>query len=107
MIITEESSFSDLIDSTGDDFRVFCGNKDLGYLSSLHNFLVQTYEQVRSVKDELVRKMAAKEIPTTDESKYTLNGLYSKLLKIEEKVFIVREIRDNLVKSLPGSLTAL
>lgn len=80
-----------LIDCTEEEFRKFCEDKDLGYVSSFHNLMVQTFNEVQKLKDELVSKMC-KSVEVNPEEKNVLNGLYSKLMKIEQKVFILREI---------------
>lgn len=82
-----------LIDCTEEEFREFCKDKDLGFVQSLHNLMVQTYNEVQKLKDDLVAFMGKKsKAERTEEEKSTLEGLYSKLLKIELKVFILRDI---------------
>ena len=80
-----------LIDCTEEEFHKFCMDKDLGYISSFHNLMVQTYNEVQKIKDELVEKMC-KTSEKSPEEQEVLNGLYSKLLRIEQRVFILREI---------------
>lgn len=82
-----------LIDCTEEEFREYCSDKDLGYISSFHNLMVQTFNEVQKLKDELVQKLAHKEsVDRTPEEQSTLEGLYSKLLRIEQRVYILREI---------------
>ena len=82
-----------LIDCTEEEFREFCKDKDLGYVSGMHNLMVQTFNEVQKLKDELVSMLAKKrKEEQTDEEKSTLEGLYSKLMRIEQRVFILREI---------------
>lgn len=82
-----------LIDCTEEEFREFCKDKDLGYISSFHNLMVQTFNEVQKLKDEFVSYMGGKSPEDqTDEEKSTLQGLYSKLMRIEQRVFILREI---------------
>ena len=89
----EITEMGQLIDCTEEEFREFCKDKDLGYISSLHNLMVQTFNEVQKLKDELVSLISKKSTADqTDEEKSTLNGLYSKLLRIEQRVFILREI---------------
>ena len=89
----EITEMGQLIDCTEEEFREFCKDKDLGYISSLHNLMVQTFNEVQKLKDELVSLISKKSITDqTDEEKSTLQGLYSKLLRIEQRVFILREI---------------
>ena len=82
-----------LIDCTEEEFREFCKDKDLGYIHSFHNIMVQTFNEVQKLKDELVVLMSSKgKENQTAKEKDTLQGLYSKLLRIEQRVFILREI---------------
>ena len=80
-----------LIDCTESEFLNYCADKDLGYLSGFHNLMVQTYNQVQSIKDELVAKMSKSEVQTLEE-KTTLEGLYAKLLRVEQRVFLLRDL---------------
>lgn len=88
------SELGQLIDCTEEEFHKFCMDKDLGYLSSFHNLLVQTYNEVQSVKNDFVEKMC-KSTEKSAEEQNVLNGLYSKLLRIEHRVFILRDIIKN------------
>ena len=82
-----------LIDCTEEEFREFCKDKDLGYISSFHNLMVQTFNEVHKLKNELVVAVGKKpKEEQTEKEKSTLNGLYSKLMRIEQRVFILREI---------------
>ena len=80
-----------LIDCTEEEFRKFCEDKDLGYISSFHNLMVQTYNEVQKIKDELVAKMRMSK-ETGSKEQEILNGLYAKLLRVEQRVFILRDI---------------
>lgn len=86
------SELGSLIDTNAEDFREFCKGEDLGYLSSFHNLLVQTYNQVKEIKDQLVAKIKVERLSEDSAEKKTLDGVYMKLMLTEEKVFIVREI---------------
>lgn len=82
-----------LIDCTEEEFREFCKDKDLGYISSFHNLMTQTFNEVQNIKNELVKVMSGKpRSERTEEEKNTLHGLYSKLMRVEQRVFILREI---------------
>ena len=80
-----------LIDCTEEEFREFCKDKDLGYISSFHNLMVQTFNEVQKIKDELIAIMS-KNPELRDSEQSTLQGLYSKLMRVEQRVFILREI---------------
>lgn len=87
-----KTELGQLIDCPEDEFRKFCSDKDLGYLSSFHNLMVQTFNEVQELKDSLVKALASKTEERTPEEQNTLEGLYSKLMRIEQRVFILREI---------------
>lgn len=89
--MSNTTEMGQLIDCTEEEFRKFCEDKDLGYISSFHNLMVQMYNEVQKLKDELVSKMC-KSAERKSEEQEVLNGLYSKLLRIEQRVFILREI---------------
>lgn len=89
--MSNTTELGQLIDCTEDEFRKFCEDKDLGYVQSFHNLMVQTFNEVQKLKDDLVANMC-KPSGKTPEKQNTLEGLYSKLLRIEQRVFILREI---------------
>lgn len=100
------SELGQLIDCEEKEFREYCKDKDVGYLSGFHNLLVQTFNQTQDIKDELVSKMSKTE-KESDEYKSCqsiLEGLYSKLMRIEQRVFILREEIDAR-KIIPKSTT--
>ena len=87
-----KTELGQLIDCTEEEFKKYCEDKDLGYLSSFHNLMVQTFEQVKGIKEDLVRHLAKKPtVERTQEEQSTLEGLYSKLMRIEQRVFILRD----------------
>lgn len=88
----KEMSLSDLIDSSEEDFNKFCEDKDLGYLNSFHNLMTQTFNEVQGIKDDLVDKIGKMEIELTEENKNILQGLYSKMMRVEMRVFILRDL---------------
>lgn len=83
-----------LIDCEEEVFNEFCADKDMGYISGLHNLMMLTFNEVKDIKDQLVAKMT-KEDGGSEEEKRVLNGLYSKLLKVEHRVFVLREIMES------------
>ena len=98
--MSNTTELGQLIDCTEKEFRKFCEDKDLGYISSFHNLMVQTYNQVQSVKDDLVAMISKQPDLQGEQEKSTLNGLYSKLMRIEQRVFILRElIKSREIKS--------
>ena len=98
--MSNQTEFGQLVDCTEDEFKKYCEDKDVGYLSSFHNLMVQMYNEVQGIKDELVRKIA-KDSHTREqapEEKFILEGLYSKMLRIEQRVFILRDlIKDRAI----------
>ena len=92
--MSNHTELGQLIDCTEEEFKEYCKDKDVGYLSSFHNLMVQTYNEVQKLKDELVSHIAkqSKNREQTPEEKSTLEGLYSKMLRIEQRVFILRDL---------------
>ena len=91
--MSNKTELGQLIDCSEEEFREFCKDKDLGYISSFHNLMVQTFNEVQKLKDELVSQMGKKDKSNrTEKEKSTLHGLYSKLMRVEQRVFILREI---------------
>lgn len=90
-------SVSHYIDCSEDEFREFCKDKDLGYINSFHNLMVQIYNQVQRIKDDVVAeaKNKGEDHEDYDNYKTSLESLYAKLLKIEHKVFILKEIQKS------------
>lgn len=90
--MSNTTELGQLIDCSEHEFRLFCADKDLGYIYSFHNLMVQTFNEVQKLKDDLVSKMC-KSVERNPEEQEVLNGLYSKLMRIEQRVFILREIK--------------
>lgn len=100
-VVTE---LGQLIDCSEEEFRKYCEDKDLGYISSLLNLMTATYNEVSKVRAELVEKYSPLEEKAPDPVQRegvveTLNGLYSKLMTIEQRVFILREAKE--LRQLP------
>lgn len=87
-----KTQLGQLIDCPEEEFRDFCKDKDLGYLSSFHNLMVQTFNEVQELKDDLVKNLAKKTGDNTPQEQSVLEGMYSKLMRIEQRVFILREL---------------
>lgn len=82
-----------LVDYTADDFRKFCADKNMGMLRSYENYFTILFERCTLTKNELRDKINAGQLSMQEERvKNTMNGMYSKLMKLEEKIFILREI---------------
>jgi len=93
-----ENGLGFLIDSSEEYFRKFCLAQSLGYLQGLKNVMLSVYNSVCDMKDSVVQKTADGEIAET-ESVSLLEGLFSKLMRIERCVFIVQEVIDIRIKS--------
>ena len=91
--MSDKTELGQLIDCTEEEFREYCKDKDLGYIQGFHNLMIQTFNEVQGLKNELVSKMSrVPEEQRTEQEKDTLSGLYSKMLRIEQRVFILRGI---------------
>ena len=96
----EFHSLGEIIDCSEDEFREYCSDKNVGYLTNLHNLMVQTYNHTSDTNKALVAKVSTMKKGSEEfiEAVSTLNGLFSKLLRIEQRVFIIRELIDKLNK---------
>lgn len=96
------NSLTELIDCKEDDFKEFCKDKNVGYLLALHNSLQLLYNQVSDTTKDLVNKSTefireGKSVPKDYVT--TIEGLHSKLLIIEHRVFLVRGLLDKRYRS--------
>lgn len=92
-------TFSNLIDSTEEEFIAFCNDQPLGYLMSLNTLLASTYWQINdNVLNPLIKqakdKAGDKEINLFDNSEETetIRGVVSKMMLIELKCAKLKEI---------------
>lgn len=99
--MNDEKTFGDIIDSTQDEFKVFCADKDLGYLKSLNVLFAQTYTEVVAVKDGLLKKINDSHLEKNSPEHEAVKNLFSVLFRIEGKSIIVSNIikeRDQAFK---------
>lgn len=97
MKLKEDSSFSDLIDGSEESFREHLSGKSVGYLNNLHNLLVGVYNQLLQMDRDLVDKTA--KLPEGEEKQVhlkTIEGIISKMLRVEQRIFIIREVIKGL-----------
>ena len=101
MSVTDNSTeLGVLIDGTSEQFREHCKDKDLGYVSSLRNHLAGVYQTFIKMKDDLIKKIKDENLSEDSEEMNTVKGIYSELMKIEEKsclcveILKERELRD-------------
>ena len=90
--MTEKTEFGMLVDSTPEQFREHCADKNLGYVSSLRNHIAGAFQTLTKMKDDLVEKVKAEKLPEDSEEMKTIRGIYVELLKLEEKSCICVEI---------------
>lgn len=81
-----------LIDGTAEQFRDHCKDKDLGYVSGLKNHLAGVYQTFIKMKDDLIKKVKEEHLAEDSEEMKTIKGIYSELMKIEEKSCLCVEI---------------
>lgn len=81
-----------LIDGTAEQFRDHCKDKDLGYVSGLKNHLAGVYQTFIKMKDDLIKKVKEEQLAEDSEEMKTIKGIYSELMKIEEKSCLCVEI---------------
>lgn len=81
-----------LIDGTAEQFRDHCKDKDLGYVSGLKNHLAGVYQTFVKMKDDLIKKVKEEQLSEDSEEMKTIKGIYSELMKVEEKSCLCVEI---------------
>lgn len=90
--MTEKTEFGMLVDSSPEEFREHCANKNLGYVSSLRNHIAGAYQTLTKMKEDLVEKVKAEQLPDDSEEMKTIRGIYVELMKLEQKSCICVEI---------------
>lgn len=88
----KKTEFGTLVDGTADAFREHCAGKDLGYVSSLRNYIAGAYQTFVKMKDDLLKKIKEESLPEDSEEMNTVKGIYNELMKLEEKSCICVEI---------------
>lgn len=90
--MTEKTEFGMLVDSTPEQFREHCADKNLGYVSSLRNHIAGAYQTLTKMKEDLVDKVKAENLSEDSEEMKTIRGIYVELMKLEQKSCICVEI---------------
>lgn len=90
--MSEKTEFGMLVDSTPEEFREHCADKNLGYVSSLRNQLAGAYQTFTKMKEDLVEKVKRENLPEDSEEMNTVKGIYAELMKLEQKSCICVEI---------------
>lgn len=93
----EEKQLSNLIDGSEQSFRAHLLGRNVGYLNNLHNLLVVVYNQLLQMDKDLVEKTA--KLPEGEEKQIhlkTIEGIISKMLRVEQRIFIIREVIKGL-----------
>ena len=92
--MSEKTEFGMLVDGTADNFREHCADKNVGYVSSLHNHIAGSYQVLEKMKDDLLNKIKEEGCPEDSEEMKTLKGIYAELMKLEEKACICVQILE-------------
>lgn len=92
--MTDKTEFGALVDSTAEDFRAHCANKNLGYVSSLRNHIAGAFQTFTKMKDDLVEKVKNENLSEDSDEVKTIRGIYVELMKLEEKSCICVEIMN-------------
>lgn len=90
--MTENTEFGKLVDSTPEEFREHCADKNLGYVSSLRNHIAGAFQTLTKMKEDLVEKVKKENLPEDSEEMKTIRGIYVELMKLEQKSCICVEI---------------
>ena len=90
--MTEKTEFGMLVDSTPEEFREHCADKNLGYVSSLRNHIAGAFQTLTKMKDDLVEKVKKEHLTEDSAEMKTIQGIYAELMKLEQKSCICVEI---------------
>lgn len=88
----QKSEFGALIDGTAESFKEHCANKDLGYVKGLKNYIVGAYQTLVKMKEDLIAKVRESSLPEDSEEMKTVRGIYTELMKLEEKSCLCTDI---------------
>ena len=88
----ERSELEKIIDSSIEDFSKAMKNQNIGTIKMLVSVLSNTYSQMVEMKNAIIKN---DEIPL-EKKRETIGGIYSELLKIEEKVIFLKSLEKTL-----------
>ena len=88
----ERSELEKIIDSSIEDFSKAMKNQNIGTIKMLVSVLSNTYSQLVEMKNAIIKN---DEIPL-EKKRETIGGIYSELLKIEEKVIFLKSLEKTL-----------
>lgn len=91
----KDYKFDELMDISADDFRKYVNSNHLGAARSLRVLVALTYEQLKTIKNELIDKCKKGELlsptdqhviaPDSEEFKNILTPFYNKMVLLEQK----------------------
>lgn len=84
----DEEKFSNLIDCSEEEFSEYCSDKSLGYLLSFKLFLASAYQNIVSIKEDLVKKIKDESLPEDSAEVRLLNKIYVELMKLEHRILL-------------------
>ena len=90
--MSKDTEFGKLVDSSPEEFREHCADKNLGYISSLRNQIAGAYQTLIKMKEDLISKIKVKKLSESSKEVKTLKGIYNELMKLEEKACICVEL---------------
>lgn len=90
--MSDKTEFGMLVDSTPEEFRAHCADKNLGYVSSLRNHIAGAFQTLTKMKDDLVEKVKKENLPEDSDEIKAIKGIYVELMKLEQKSCICVEI---------------
>ena len=90
--MSDKTEFGILVDSTPEEFREHCADKNLGYVSSLRNYIAGAFQTLTKMKEDLIAKVNKENLPEDSEEVKTIKGIYVELMKLEQKSCLCVEI---------------
>ena len=86
------------MDSTDEKFSTWLSTANMGEASSVENLLTQSWNQMKSIKDELmVVAQNPADASKADEAKQTLVKVYAMLQRMESRVFLCRDRKKSIL----------
>ena len=87
-------SLGTVIDMPFADFKKYALTLNIGVVSTLILSLEAAYNQLRLCKDGCVELALTN---STDEVKQAINSLYAEMIKTEEKITFLKELKESLI----------
>lgn len=90
--MVEKTEFGVLVDCSAEDFKKHCADKNVGYVTSLRNYIAGAYQTLTEMRKDLIEKVKTNNLGEDSEEVKTIMGIFNELFKLEEKALLCTEI---------------